>query len=113
MKVKAYEKDGISIIEPAGKLLGGTDTGELDEKLYALLGRNQKKVIIDLGKTDWMNSSGIAILIHHWKKFDDAGGKLKLANLTKKIEKIMIIAKLTTVFEVHDTLEEALKSFES
>lgn len=91
--------------------MGGADTGELDEKLYALLGRGQLQVVIDLGKTDWMNSSGIAILIHHWKKFNDAGGKLKLANLTKKIEKIMIIAKLTTVFEVHDTLEEAIASF--
>ena len=111
MKVKLYEKNGVSVVEPAGKLMGGADTGELDEKLYALLGRGQMKVIIDLGKTDWMNSSGIAILIHHWKKFNDAGGLLKLANLTKKIEKIMVIAKLTTVFEVHDTLEDALQSF--
>jgi len=111
MKVKGYEKDGVAIIEPEGKLMGGADTGELDEKLYALLGRGQLKVVVDLGKTDWMNSSGIAILIHHWRKFSDAGGKLKLANLTKKIEKIMIIAKLTTVFEVFDSLDEALASF--
>jgi anti-sigma B factor antagonist len=111
MKVKAYEKDGIAIIAPSGKLMGGADTGELDEKLYALLGKGQLRVIIDLASTDWMNSSGIAILIHHWKKYHDAGGQLKLANLTKKIEKIMVIAKLTTVFEVHDTLDDAIKSY--
>jgi len=111
VKVKAYEKDGVAVIEPSGKLMGGADTGELDEKLYALLGKEQLKVVIDLANTDWMNSSGIAILIHHWKKFNDAGGAMKLANLTKKIEKIMIIAKLTTVFEVHDSLDDALKSY--
>lgn len=111
MKLKAYEKDGVAVLEPTGKLMGGSDTGELDERLYALLGRGQLKVVIDLGRTDWMNSSGIAILIHHWKKFKDAGGNLRLANLTKKIEKIMIIAKLTTVFDVHDSLEEAIQSF--
>jgi len=111
MKVKAYEKGGVAVIEPSGKLMGGADTGELDEKLYALLGRGQLKVVIDLGQTDWMNSSGIAILIHHWKKFNDAGGKLKLANLTRKIEKIMVIAKLTTVFDVFDSLDDAIKSF--
>jgi len=111
MKVKAFEKDGVSIIEPSGKLMGGADTGELDEKLYALLGRGQMKVIVDLGQDEWMNSSGIAILIHHWKKFNDAGGQLKLANLTKKIEKIMVIAKLTTVFDVFDSLDEAVASF--
>jgi anti-sigma B factor antagonist len=111
MKVNAYEKGDISIIEPSGKLMGGIDTGELDEKLYALLGRNKLKVVLDLGKTDWMNSSGIAILIHHWKKFNDAGGHLRLANLTDRIEKIMVIAKLTSVFEVFDTLDDAIKSF--
>jgi len=111
VKVKAYEKDGVAVIEPSGKLMGGADTGELDEKLYTLLGKGQLKVVVDLANTDWMNSSGIAILIHHWKKYNDAGGQLKLANLTKKIEKIMVIAKLTTVFEVLDTLDDALKSF--
>ena len=111
MKVRSYEKDGVEIVEPRGKLLGGADTGELDEKLYALLGRGEKKVVIDLGSTDWMNSSGIAILIHHYKKFSEIGGHLKLANLTKNIEKILIIAKLTTVFETHDSLDAAIASF--
>jgi anti-sigma B factor antagonist len=111
MKVKGYEKDGVEIIEPNGKFLGGADTGELDEKLYALLGRGAKKVVIDLGSTDWMNSSGIAILIHHYKKFRDAGGHLRLANLTKNIEKILVIAKLTTVFETYDSLDDAIASF--
>jgi len=112
VKVKAYEKDGVAVIEPSGKLMGGADTGELDEKLYTLLGKGQLKVVVDLAHTDWMNSSGIAILIHHWKKYNDAGGQLKLANLTKKIEKIMVIAKLTTVFDVLDTLDDAIKSFQ-
>jgi len=111
MKVKTWEKDGVSILEPHGKLMGGPDTGELDEKLYALLGRGAKKVIIDLGQTDWINSSGLSILIHHWKKFQDAGGSLRMANLTQKIQKIMVIAKLTTVFETFDTLDEAIASF--
>jgi len=111
MKVKAIEKDGIAILEPKGKLMGGTDTGELDEKLYALLGKGTKKVIVDLGQTDWINSSGLSILIHHWKKFNDAGGSLRLANLTQKIERILIISKLTSVFESYESLDDAIASF--
>ena len=111
MKVKSYTKDGVEVIEPKGKFLGGADTGELDEKLYALLGKGVKAVVIDLGTTDWMNSSGIAMLIHHFKKFRDQGGNLKLANLTKNIEKILVIAKLTSVFETYDSLDEAVNSF--
>jgi anti-sigma B factor antagonist len=111
MKVRTYSKDGVEVLEPKGKFLGGTDTGELDEKLYSLLGKGVKAVVIDLGSTDWMNSSGIAILIHHYKKFRDQGGQLKLANLTKNIEKILVIAKLTSVFETYDSLDEAVASF--
>ena len=111
MKVKSWEKDGVSILEPNGKMMGGADTGELDEKLYALLGRGAKKVIIDLGQTEWINSSGLSILIHHWKKFEDAGGSLRLANLTQRIEKILVISKLTTVFSCYDSLDEAMASF--
>ncbi|MBI3871646.1 MAG: STAS domain-containing protein [candidate division Zixibacteria bacterium] len=113
MKVKSYQRDGVEVVEARGKFLGGADTGELDERLYALLGRQDKKVVIDLAHADYMNSSGIAILIHHWKKFNDIGGNLKLANLTKNIEKILVISKLTTVFETYDTLDEAIASFKN
>ena len=112
MKINSYAKEDVTVLEPVGKLMGGPDVGELDEKLYALLGRGQKKVIIDLSKTAWISSSAISILIHHHTKFGEIGGKLKLANLTKKVQEIIVIAKLTLVFDVYDTLEEALESFQ-
>lgn len=111
MKVKEYVKDGITVLEPKGKLMGGSDTGEIDEKLYTLLGKGSKDVVIDLGQTDWINSSGLSILIHHWKKYNDVGGHLRLANLTQKIEKILVISKLTSVFETYETLDDAIASF--
>ncbi|GAB4325292.1 MAG: hypothetical protein Kow0074_18880 [Candidatus Zixiibacteriota bacterium] len=111
MKVNSWEKDGVAILQPKGKLMGGSDTGELDEKLYSLLGQGKLKVVLDLGETDWINSSGLSILIHHWKKYNDAGGHLRLANLTNKIEKILVISKLTSVFDTFDTLDEAVASF--
>jgi anti-sigma B factor antagonist len=111
MKVKEFVKDGINVLEPRGKLMGGSDTGEIDEKLYTLMGKGIKDVVIDLGQTDWINSSGLSILIHHWKKYNDGGGHLRLANLTQKIEKILVISKLTSVFETYETLDEAIASF--
>jgi anti-sigma B factor antagonist len=111
MRMNSYAKDDVVVLEPAGKLTSGPDVGELDEKLYALLGKGQKKVILDFCKTDWIASSGISILVHHYTKFREIGGDLKLANLTKKIQEIIVITKLTLVFEVYDTLEAALDSF--
>jgi len=110
MKVTVTEQDGVSIIGIEGKLMGGPDTGELDEKFYALLGKGIKKAVVDLRKCEWVNSSGLSILIHHYKKFKDADGELILANLTSKIERILVIARLTEVFSVHDSLDEAVKA---
>ncbi|UCB51546.1 MAG: STAS domain-containing protein [Candidatus Zixiibacteriota bacterium] len=111
MKINAYTRDDVAILEPVGKLLGGADVGELDEKLYRLQETGQKKVIVDLGKTPWIYSSSISILIHHYTKFREAGGNLKLANLTKKTLQIVCMTKLILVFDVYDTLEAALESF--
>jgi anti-sigma B factor antagonist len=113
MKVRTHVKDGIEVVEPRGKFLGGADTGDLDEKLYALLGRGVTNVVIDLTSTDWMNSSGLAILLHHYKKYRDRDGRLVLANLTDKIEKVLVISRLTSVFETFDSLDEAIASLKS
>jgi anti-sigma B factor antagonist len=111
MKLNSYEKSGIHVVEIKGQLMGGPDTGELDEKLYAIIGKEAKKAIVDLKECDWINSSGLSILIHHYKKFKDAGGELKLANLTNKVERILVISRLTEVFDVKDSIDEALDAF--
>lgn len=111
MKIRLYSRDDVAVLEPSGQLMGGQDVGELDEKLYALLGKQQKKVVIDLGKTAWLTSSAIAVLLHHHSKFHEIGGKLKIANLTQKVQQIIAITKLTLVFEIYDTLDAALGSF--
>lgn len=108
MKVSVSEKDGVSVVAVSGKMMGGPDTGELDEKLYSLLGKGARNAVVDLGECEWINSSGLSILIHHYKKFREAGGELRLANLTDKIERIMVISRLTEVFSVHDSLEDAI-----
>jgi anti-sigma B factor antagonist len=110
MKIKSYIKGDAVVLEPVGKLMGGLDVGQLDEQLYALLEKEQKKVVLDLGKTEWINSSTIAILIHHRSKFLEIGGGIKLANLTKKVRQVIAITKMTHVFEVYDTVEAALES---
>ncbi len=109
MKVNSTKQNGVAIIAIQGKVMGGPDTGELDEKLYALEGKGAKMAIVDLAHCEWINSSGLSILLHHYKKFRDGGGELKLANLTDKIERIMVISRLTAVFKVYDSVDAALK----
>jgi anti-sigma B factor antagonist len=113
MKVSVDQKDDIQVVSVSGKMMGGPDTGELDEKLYSILGKGHKQAVINLENCDWINSSGLSILIHHYKKFRDAGGELRLANLTNKIERILVISRLTEVFNTYDSVDEAVASFKS
>jgi len=111
MKLADYETDGISIIEPKGKIMGGPDATLLHEKLHEYIDQGKKKVVINLAQVDWMNSTGLGILISGLTTLKNNGGELKLANVTEKIHSLLTITKLVTVFEAYDSVEDAIKSF--
>lgn len=111
MEINSYSMGEVVVLELIGKILPGQDVGELDEILYSLLNEEQTKVIIDLGKGAWLSSSAIGILVHHWKKFKQFGGNLRLANLSKKIQELVEISGLSKILDIYDNLDEAIDSF--
>ncbi len=113
MKLSQREINDVVILEPKGKIMGGPDATLLHDKLHELIKDGKKKVIVDLAKVDWMNSTGLGILISGLTTMRNNGGELKLANVTDKIESLLTITKLITVFENYDSLEEALNSFKT
>jgi len=111
MKLNDYEKEGVSVLEPKGKIMGGPDATLLHEKLHEFIDQGKLKVVIDLAGVDWMNSTGLGILISGLTTLRNNNGELKLANVTEKIQSLLTITKLVTVFEAHDSIEDAIKSF--
>lgn len=111
MNLKEKEIDGIVVLELSGKVMGGPDASLLGEKLHSLVDENKTKVIADLGKVSWMNSSGLGILIGGLTTMRNSGGDLKLVNVTGKIESLLIITKLIKIFETFGSAEEAINSF--
>ena len=111
MKLNEYEKENIVVLELSGKIMGGPDASLLNDKLHELVEAGKNKVIVDLGKVNWMNSSGLGILIGALTTIRNNNGELKLANVTERIKSLFIITKLITVFESHDSVESAIKSF--
>ena len=112
MKLTDREQDGIVILEPRGKIMGGPDASLLNEKLHDCIERNLNKIVIDLGRVDWMNSTGLGILISSYTTLRNNNGELKLANVTEKIQSLLTITKLVKVFEAFDSVEDAVNSFE-
>ena len=80
--------------------------------LYEFIEQDKKQFIVDLSAVDWMNSTGLGILISGYTTLRNNGGKLKLANVTEKIKTLLVITKLDPVFESYDSIAEAIKSFE-
>ena len=111
MKMEPRESKGVVILELSGKIMGGPDATLLNEKLHELIGSNKTKIVADLQKVDWMNSSGLGILIGGLTTMRNNGGDLKLANITDRIQSLLMITKLLTVFETFETVEEAIASF--
>ena len=111
MKLSAREESGVVVLEPKGKIMGGPDATLMHDKLHDFIKENKKKVVINLAEVDWMNSTGLGILISGLTTLRNNNGELKLANVTGKIESLLTITKLITVFETFDSVEEAVKSF--
>ncbi|MCJ7458718.1 MAG: STAS domain-containing protein [candidate division Zixibacteria bacterium] len=111
MKLTTREDKGIVILEPKGKIMGGPDATLLHDKLHELINQGKKKVVIDLAKVDWMNSTGLGILISGLTTMRNNGGELKLANVTEKIQSLLTITKLITVFETFESVDQAVGSF--
>lgn len=111
MKLSSHQVGDVVVLEPKGKIMGGPDASLLHDQLHDLIKESRKNVVIDLAKVDWMNSTGLGILISGLTTLRNNGGELKLANVTEKIESLLTITKLITVFENYDSVEEAVGSF--
>ena len=111
MKINTTEHEGAVVFELKGKIMGGPDSAVFHDALKEYLVKGQKNLVIDLHKVDWMNSSGLGILISALTTVKNSDGHLKLARVTEKINSLLMITKLVTVFESYDTVEDALLSF--
>lgn len=102
----------VTILDLKGKITIGEGSVQLRETVRRLLEQGHKNILIDLGGVDYVDSSGIGELVSCYTTTKNQGGQLKLLNLTKKIQDLLSITKLLTVFETYDDESEALKSFQ-
>lgn len=111
MKIKTIEKYGAVVIELKGNAMGGDDTKEFNELLHKLIEEDKLNIVVDLSEIKFMNSSGLGMLISGLTTMKKANGNLKLAAVTEKIQSLLVITKLITIFENYETAEAAVESF--
>lgn len=111
MKLTDRLQGDVVVLEPKGKIMGGPDASLLQDKLYECIEKKQIKVVVDLAGVEWMNSTGLGILISGYTTLRNSNGELKLANVTDKIQSLLTITKLVKVFDAHDSVDAAVQSF--
>jgi anti-sigma B factor antagonist len=111
MKFKTHEQYNAVVIELKGNVMGGDEAKEFNDLLHKFLDEGKKNVVLDLSQVTFMNSSGLGMLIGGLTTMKKGGGHLKLSGTTEKIQSLLVITKLTTIFESYETLDEAINSF--
>jgi anti-sigma B factor antagonist len=112
MKIAARHSKGITILDPKGKITIGVGDVALRDAVHEAMDAGSESILINLGNVTTIDSSGIGELVSAYTTVTNRGGKLKLANLPPKVQDILQITQLVTVFDVFAEEEEALASFE-
>ena len=111
MKSSSRQIDGITVLDLSGRITLGEGSVILRDTIRELIGRGQKKILLNLGDVSYIDSSGIGELVSAFTTVRNQGGELKLLNLTKKVHDLLQITKLYTVFDIKDDETTAIKSF--
>jgi len=112
LDVKERQAGDVTILDLTGEVRIGEGSISLRDAIRHLADGGKKKVLLNLAGVRYMDSSGIGELIANYTTVKRQGGQLKLLNLTDRIQNLLVITKLLTVFDAYDNEAEALKSFQ-
>lgn len=111
MKIESRTVRDVHVLDCSGKITLGEGTMAIRNTVREVLKNGGKKIILNLSDVNYIDSSGIGELVSTYTTVTNAGGQLKLLNLTKKIQELLSITKLLTVFSVYQSEQEAIASF--
>ena len=111
MKIVERLVGDVVILELQGKILIGEGDDQLREAVTKLADSGKTKILLNLAEVPYVDSAGLGEVVRCYTTVSRKGGKLKLLNLTKKIQDLLAITKLLTVFETYESEPEAVKSF--
>jgi len=101
----------VTVVDAVGRITLGEGSSALRDTIRELVGKGQKKVLLNLAEVSYIDSSGIGELVSGFTTVTNQGGQLKLLGLTKRVRDLLQITKLYTVFDVHETEASAVRSF--
>lgn len=112
MKLTMRQVGDVTVIDAAGRITLGEGSSAFRDSIKDLVSKGSRKLLLNLAGVSYIDSSGIGELVSGFTTVSNAGGSLKLLNLTKRIQDLLQITKLYTIFEVFDDEATALATFQ-
>ncbi len=111
LKINVRETPQAVILDLSGRITLGEPAAELRDTIREFVGQDQKKILLNLADVNHIDSSGLGQLVGSYATVTNAGGQLKLLNLQKRVQDLMQVTKLLTVFDTYSSESTALRSF--
>ena len=111
MQIAERESGAVTVLDLSGRITMGEDGNLLKDKLQSLLHQGKKNILFNLAQDSYVDSAGLGAIVSAYTTVTREGGSLKLANVTKKLQDLLSITKLLTVFETFDSEGEAVRSY--
>jgi anti-sigma B factor antagonist len=111
LDIQERDREGITMLDLDGRLTVGNEMGTYREAMQKLIAAGKHSIILNMQKVDYVDSTGLGALVMTYTTLNKAGGKIKLLNLTRRSIELLVMTKLTTIFEVFDEEQNAVNSF--
>ncbi len=111
MKIEKRKNGSVTIFDLKGKILSGEGIDELRQSIDATIKENEKQLVLNFAEVPYLDSTGLGEVVRSYTTLKKAGGTIKIVNLTNKVQDLLSVTKLITVFETFQNEDEAVKSF--
>ena len=111
LTIASREVNGVIILDLSGRITLGEGSVQLRDAIRGLIGKGKKKILLNLGDVNYIDSSGLGELVSAFTTAKNQQADVKLLNLTKKVHDLLQLTKLVTVFDIYDDEASAITSF--
>jgi anti-sigma B factor antagonist len=111
LEIQQREREGVTLLDIKGRLTVGEELTQFREKMAQVTKAGIKNVVLNLQHVDYIDSTGLGALVMNYTTMQKAGSKVKLLNLNRRNIELLVMTKLTTIFEIFNDEQDAINSF--
>ena len=112
MKIKQRESGDVVVLELSGKIMGGDDFNLFHDTIKKLVGEGKIDILLNMSRVKWINSTGLGLMVSAYTSLVKNGGRMKICEMSDRIDNILHVTQLGLVFENFDKEGEAVASFD-